>query len=166
MLNRKNAILFLLLCFGDLAHAAVNEIIPGDYEAPNVGIKLVTLYLAERKMDGPYVGGNRLTDDKATSLITALKLTTTVDVGGYTFCPMVALPYSNTKSDGATMSAIIGEKSVGYSDVMVGTTGWLINNKQKSQYLLRRYCFLLPLASTTPLSYSILEKITTNQHST
>jgi hypothetical protein len=142
---------FFLVCFiGSISSAAVNEVIPGDYEAPSVGINLVTLYLAERKMAGPYVDGHKLTDETVTSLISAVKLTATVDIGGYTVCPMIALPYSVTKSNGDTISAILGHESVGFSDVLVGATGWLINDKAKNQYLAATLLLFAPTGKYNP----------------
>ena len=143
--------LFLLFCFNfSTVNAAVNEVIPGDYEAPAIGINLATLYLAQRKMAGPYVGGNKLTNESVSSLVTAVKLTATIDVGGYTICPMIALPYSVTKSNGDTMSAIIGRESSGFADVVVGATGWLINDKQKNQYLAATLLFFTPTGEYNP----------------
>ncbi|MDD2829230.1 MAG: transporter [Sulfuricurvum sp.] len=151
MFYRKKIILplFLCVCFSQL-DAAVNEVIPGDYEAPAVGINLTTLYLAERKMAGPYVDGHKLTDETVTSLISAVKFTTTLDVGGYTVCPMIALPYSVTKSNGDTMSAILGHESVGFSDVLVGATGWLVNDKAKNQYLAATLLLFAPTGEYNP----------------
>ncbi len=133
-----------------ISNAAVNEVIPGDYEAPAIGINLATLYLAERKMTGPYIDGHKLTDETVTSLITAVKLTATVNIGGYTVCPMIALPYSVTKSNGDTMSAIIGHESSGFADVVVGATGWLINDKAKNQYLAATWLFFVPTGEYNP----------------
>lgn len=132
------------------ANAAVNEVIPGDYEAPSIGINLVTLYLAEKKMTGPYAAGNKLTNEGVTSLISAVKFTATLDVGGYTVCPMVALPYSVTKSNGATISAMLGDESVGFADVIVGATGWLINDKKNNQYLAATWLFFAPTGEYNP----------------
>jgi len=145
MSYKKIIVLSALLCLSShTANAAVNEIIPGDYEAPRVGIKLATLYLAQKQMDGPYVQGNKLTNEKIDVLVTALKLTNTISVGGYTVCPMVALPYYSTKSDGQTMSAIVGRKSIGISDLIAGATGWLINDKPSNQYLAATLLFFAP----------------------
>jgi hypothetical protein len=145
MLYQKFFTLVLLFCFGGLTlNAAVNEVIPGDYEAPSVGVNLATLYMAQKNMRGLYSEGSKITDDRVTSLVTALKLTATVDVGGYTFCPMVALPYSATNSSGQTLPQIIGEKSIGSSDIIFGTTGWLINDKSKNQYLAATLLFFAP----------------------
>jgi hypothetical protein len=151
MFYQKVTLLFSLFCFNlSIANAAVNEVIPGDYEAPAIGINLATLYLAERKMTGPYQGGEKLTNDKATALISALKLTATIDIGGYTVCPMIALPYSVTKSNGDTMSAMIGDKSSGFADVVVGATGWLINDKEKNQYLAATVLLFAPTGEYNP----------------
>ena len=151
MFYQKIIVLFALFCFNlSIVNAAVNEVIPGDYEAPAVGINLATLYLAERKMAGPYVEGHKLTDETVTSLITAVKFTATVDIGGYTVCPMVALPYSVTKSNGDTISAMLGHESVGFSDVLVGATGWLINDKAKNQYLAATLLLFAPTGEYNP----------------
>lgn len=141
----------LFFCiYASTTDAAVNEVIPGDYEAPSVGINLATLYLAEKKMVGPYVGGEKLTNDKATALISAIKLTATIDIGGYTVCPMIALPYSVTKSNGDTMSTMIGHESSGFADIIVGATGWLINDKQNNQYLAATLLFFAPSGEYNP----------------
>lgn len=151
MLYQKIVVLFSLLSlYSSIADAAVNEVIPGDYEAPGIGINLATFYLAEKKMVGPYVGGSRLTNENVTALITALKLTATIDVGGYTVCPMIALPYSMAKSNGDTMSAMIGHESSGFADIIVGATGWLINDKPKNQYLAATLLFFAPTGEYNP----------------
>ncbi|MFZ3053820.1 MAG: transporter [Sulfuricurvum sp.] len=151
MFYQKIIVLFALFCFNhSIVNAAVNEVIPGDYEAPAVGINLATLYLAEKKMAGPYVDGHKLTNETVTSLITAVKLTTTVDLGGYTVCPMMALPYSVTKSNGDTISAMLGHESVGFSDFVVGATGWLINDKAKNQYLAATLLLFAPTGEYNP----------------
>lgn len=151
MFYQKVIVLFTLFCFNlSIVNAAVNEVIPGDYEAPAVGINLATLYFAERKMAGPYVEGHKLTDETVTSLITAVKFTATVDIGGYTVCPMIALPYSVTKSNGDTISAMLGHESVGFSDVLVGATGWLINDKAKNQYLAATLLLFAPTGEYNP----------------
>lgn len=151
MLYQKIIVLFLLFYyFSSTINAAVNEVIPGDYEAPAVGINLATLYLAEKKMAGPYIDGQKLTNETVTSLITAVKLTATVDVGGYTVCPMIALPYSMTKSNGDTISAILGDQSVGFADVVIGATGWLINDKAKNQYLAATLLLFAPTGEYNP----------------
>jgi len=135
----------LLFCLCECSvNAAVNDVIPGDYEAPNVGVNLLTLYLAKKKIVGPYIAGTKITDEHISSTVTALKITKTIDVGGYTLCPMVALPYSETKSEGQNISQMLGNKSVGISDAVFGATGWLINNKQKNQYLAATLLFFAP----------------------
>lgn len=145
MFYQKFFTLILLLCLGGYTlNAAVNEVIPGDYEAPSVGVNLATLYMAQKNMKGLYSEGSKITDDRVTSLVTALKLTKTIEIGGYMFCPMVALPYSDTKSHGQTLPQIIGEKSVGISDVIFGATGWLVNDKSKNQYLAATLLFFAP----------------------
>lgn len=145
MFYPKIAVFLLLFFFsGSAVNAAVNEVIPGDYEAPGIGINLATLYLAEKKMSGPYAKGDKLTEEHVISRITALKLTATVDIGGYTFCPMAALPYSITKSEGESIAGMLGQKSTGFADVIVGATGWLINDKQKNQYLAATFLFFAP----------------------
>jgi hypothetical protein len=145
MSYRKLLLLSMFTCLSNSAlNAAVNDVIPGDYEAPGVGVNLATLYLAKKIMVGPYIAGSKLTDEKVTSLITALKLTATIDVGGYTVCPMVALPYSVTKSEGQTITAILGDKSVGTADIIMGATGWLINDKKKNQYLAATLLLIAP----------------------
>lgn len=135
--------LFILFCKSTLS-AAVNDVIPGDYQAPAIGVNLVTLYLAEKKMAGPYVDGEKLTDDGLTSFVTALKYTATIDVGGYTVCPMIALPYSNTQSDTQAIASVIGKESVGIGDTIIGATAWFINEKQSNQYLAATLLFFTP----------------------
>jgi hypothetical protein len=124
--------------------AAENEIIPGDYDAPPIGTDLLTLYLSDRQMVGPYVGGHKLTNERVTSLITALKYTKTVDIYGYTFCPTVVLPYAATTSGGSATSHLLGEKSIGYADLIMGVSGWLINNRTQGRYLAATALIFVP----------------------
>jgi hypothetical protein len=90
------------------------------------------------------------TTDHATSRISALKLTSTITMGGYTVCPMVALPYSVTKSNGDTLSSLIGHESSGFADIIVGATGWLINDKPNNHYLAATWLFFAPTGEYNP----------------
>ena len=83
----RNIMMLLFFIYGNTLYSAVNEVIPGDYEAPRVDMNLVTLYLSEKKMVGPYAQGEKLTEDHVTSRISALKLTSTFTIKGYTVCP-------------------------------------------------------------------------------
>lgn len=56
----RNITMLLFFIYGNTLYSAVNEVIPGDYEAPRVGMNLVTLYFSEKKMVGPYAQGEKL----------------------------------------------------------------------------------------------------------
>lgn len=71
-------------------------------------------------------------------------------MGGYTVCPMVALPYSVTKSNGDTLSSLIGHESSDFADIIVGATGWLINDKPNNHYLAATWLFFAPTGEYNP----------------
>lgn len=130
--------------------AAVSEMIPLDYEAPDVGTNLATLYLYDKTYTGPYYQGSNAPSGHIDAYISALQLTTTVDVSGYTVCPFVVLPYASAISTKGEMSDTVGHSSTGMGDVSVGATGWIINDRNANRYLSATLLAFFPTGRYEP----------------
>lgn len=127
--------LFLYVGYSLPSFAAISELIPLDYEAPDIGTNLATLYLYDKTYTGPYYQGSNAHSGHINALISAIQLTTTVDYSGYTVCPFVVLPYASATASKGELSNTVGHSTSGMGDLSVGATGWVINDRNANRYL-------------------------------
>lgn len=67
-------LLFLsLLLNATVSHAAVNDVLPGDYYPLQPGQTTLTAYAYDRELRGPYAGGRKTFDGRIDSTVLALR---------------------------------------------------------------------------------------------
>lgn len=124
----------LTLAAAGAAHAAVNDVFPGDYTALPEGAFVSTYYLFHREFSGPYAGGRALLDGSVRADVAALRLVKYAKVGNYAVAPMMVLPLSDMHTSGAPLPALVGDKASGFGDLRFGATAWLINEPERRHY--------------------------------
>lgn len=117
------------------AHAAVNDIFPGDYYPIKPGITTAALYAYDRAQVGPYSHGHQLLDGESNSIIIATRFTHTFLIGETAVAAVVVLPWAKSHVSPAPLARFLGEESEGFSDIRLGLTAWAINNPANAHYL-------------------------------
>ncbi len=144
------SVISFIALFSTSLVAAVSELIPLDYEAPDIGTDLATLYLYEKQYSGPYYHGGENPSGDINAFISALQFTTTVDMSGYTVCPFIVFSYASATASKGEMSDTVGHHAIGMGDVIVGATSWLINNRNANRYLSATLLAYLPSGDYNP----------------
>ena len=125
------SIICLLSCFYQNSNAAVNDLIPSDYEPPLANSTVMSLNYLTKELNT-----NSLPKDQYVRQNTyALRYTYGLDIDGKILALGVALPYSDLTTHGSTLSSYIGDKSTGLSDTVFSATYWLINDKKNKDFL-------------------------------
>jgi hypothetical protein len=127
-------LLWLTWLISPAALAAVNDVVPGDYYPPTDGITVLSVYAFHAEHDGPYVNGSKVLDGNITSQTGVLRAVRGFELGGTTFSAIAVLPWIRAKAD-STAAGLLGDQTNGTSDVRLGVTAWLINNKESATYL-------------------------------
>jgi hypothetical protein len=135
---QQNTLKAFVFCFaGQLAftsHAAVNDVVPGDYYPPADGITALSVYAFHADHDGPYVNGTKVLDGNITSQTGVLRAVRGFELGGTTFSAVAVLPWVHARAD-STAASLLGRHTSGLSDARLGVTAWLINDKESATYL-------------------------------
>jgi hypothetical protein len=126
---------FISLLLPALAsHAAVNDVLPGDYFPLQPGQTTLTVYAYDREFQGPYAGGRKTTDGYIDSTVLALRAARIFRVGDTTLAGVAVLPWSDSRVSPAPLATALGAKAEGLSDLRLGLTAWLINDKATANY--------------------------------
>jgi hypothetical protein len=116
-------------------YAAVNDVLPGDYYPLQPGQTSLTAYAYDRELQGPYAGGRKTFDGRIDSTILSLRAARFFQIGDTTLAGVVVLPWSDTQTAPAPLATALGAKAQGLSDLRLGLTAWLINDKTTAHYL-------------------------------
>lgn len=139
MKNFKRLLLFggffLQAIVSNAPYAAVNDIFPGDFYPQGPGTTNIALYAFERQQRGPYVQGAKLFDRKLNHSILALRLTQTERVGDTTVAGVLVLPWLRSNLSAAPQLNSPSTETRGLSDIRLGITVWLINDREHAHYL-------------------------------
>jgi hypothetical protein len=139
---KRNLLLGGLLgsyCFG-----AVFDTIPSDYVAPQAGTHVMSINVLDRSSIGPYAKGKKLTNDSIVQKTYYLRYNYGSSFLGYTTSYGVALPFTKVQTKGATLENALGEKSTGWSDFVLSSTMWLLNDREKREYLGVTFLLVTP----------------------
>ena len=117
------------------AHAAVNDVLPGDYYPLQPGQTTLAVYAFDRQFQGPYVNGRKTFDGRIDSKVIALRAAHIFQIGETTLAGVAVLPWSNNSVTPAPLAAALGGQAKGLSDLRLGLTAWLINDKTSANYL-------------------------------
>jgi hypothetical protein len=128
-------------------HAAVNEIFPADYVAPEPGSLTVTGYAFNRQLGGPYKDGKAAGDWDFSSSIGVLRLSAGAKLGDYTVSPVLVLSGAYNDAGGKLPGGHGELSSSGLGDPRFATTLWLLNQRQENQYLALTGMMIPPLGS-------------------
>ncbi len=128
-------LLWLGQAMAPAAHAAVNDILPGDYFPLQPGQTTLTVYAYERDLQGPYAGGRKTFDGRINSTVLVLRAARIFRIGDTTVAGVAVLPWSDSRTDPAPLATAMGAKAKGLSDLRLGLTAWLINDKATANYL-------------------------------
>lgn len=142
MLNLKNKYIFIsLFCaISSNSFGAVNDIIPGDYQAPLANSTVMSLNYLTKELNTNSLPNNQYIKQNSY----ALRYTYGFDIDGKILALGVAIPYSDLKTHGDTLSSLIGEKSTGFNDMIFSSTYWFINDRKNKNFLA------LTMTYTTP----------------
>lgn len=143
MLNLKNKYIFIsLFCAISISNSfgAVNDIIPGDYQAPLANSTVMSLNYLTKELNTNSLPNNQYIKQNSY----ALRYTYGFDIDGKILALGVAIPYSDLKTHGDTLSSLIGEKSTGFNDMIFSSTYWFINDRKNKNFLA------LTMTYTTP----------------
>lgn len=140
----KNSNLLSILCllssFYQSLNAAVNDLIPSDYEAPKANSTVMSLNYLTKELNTANLEKNQNIKQNTY----ALRYTYGLDIDGKILALGVAVPYSVLKTNGEILSSFIGKKSSGFSDAIFSSSYWLINDRKKRDFLA------LTMTLTTP----------------
>lgn len=124
-----------LLLPATLSHAAVNDVLPGDYYPLQPDQSTLTAYAYDRQLKGPFTNGRKTFDGSINSSVLVLRAARSFRVGDTTMAGVVVLPWSASQVTPASLAASLGAKAEGLSDLRLGLTAWLINDKTTAHYL-------------------------------
>ncbi len=124
-----------LLLPATVSHAAVNDVLPGDYYPLQPGQTTLTAYAYDREIQGPYAGGRKTFDGRIDSRVLALRAARFFRVGDTILAGVAVLPWSGSRVAPAPLATALGAKAEGLSDLRLGLTAWLINDKTAAHYL-------------------------------
>ena len=127
--------LFCLLLLAPAGHAAVNDVLPGDYYPLQPGQTTLTVYAYDRELQGPYASGSKTFDGRIESTVLALRAAQFFQIGDITLAGIAVLPWSDSQTNPAPLANALGAKAEGFSDLRLGLTAWLINDKTTANYL-------------------------------
>lgn len=125
----KFAISTLIMCV--YSYAAVNDIMPSDYEAPLANSTVISLNYLTKELHTNNLPNNQYIKQNTY----ALRYCYAFDIDGKILSLAVAVPYSNLKTNGDTLSSFIGEKSSGFSDSIFSSTYWFISDRKNKEFL-------------------------------
>ncbi|MDP1524481.1 MAG: transporter [Rhodocyclaceae bacterium] len=117
------------------SHAAVNDVMPGDYFPLQPGQTTLTVYAYDREFQGPYASGRQTFDGRIDSTVLALRAARGFRVGDTTVAGVAVLPWSDSRVSPAPLATALGAQAKGLSDLRLGLTAWLINDKATANYL-------------------------------
>ena len=126
------------------AHAAVNDIFPGDYETLPAGMTTVTAYAYLRQAEGPYVQGKKQMNGRLDIPIAAVRISNFIKLGGMSFAPMVVLPWAEIKASPGALSDSLGKDAHGFGDLRLSGTLWLREDTQAREYIGITATVILP----------------------
>lgn len=115
--------------------AAVNDVLPGDYYPLQPGQSTLTAYAYDRALRGPYAGGRKTFDGRIDSTVLALRAAQAFQIGDTTLAGVAVLPWSGSQTAPAPLAMALGAKAEGLSDLRLGLTAWLVNDKTTAHYL-------------------------------
>jgi hypothetical protein len=116
-------------------HAAVNDILPGDYFPLQPGQTSLAVYAFDREFRGPYVAGRNRLDGQINSNVIALRGAHAFQVDDMTLTAVAVLPWSDTQVATSPLAAVLGDQAKGSGDLRLGLTAWVINDKANANYL-------------------------------
>lgn len=126
--------LSLLLIASSPMMAALNDIFPTDYIANRPGESVATLYFRESHSDGYYKNNAKLMNDSVAVDTQALRVGYTTETFGYTTAIIAVGAYAKTVFDGPVVEALYPKTTTGMSDIRLGTTTWLVNDRTNMEY--------------------------------
>lgn len=139
----------MLLTVG-AAQAAINETLPAEYSPLDLGTSTLALYAIDRQSNGPYSKGAKLLDGRLNTQISVLRITHMTRWAGMPVAVMGVLPWSQNSTGPAVLAKTMGQNASGFGDVRFGATGWLLNNKDKGEYVGVTGLLFLPTGDYTP----------------
>lgn len=125
-------------------HAAVNDVLPGDYFPLSAGQTTLSIYAYDRELSGPYAGGHKLLEGAIDSQVLAFRAAHFFEVGATTLAGVAVLPWSNSSVTPAPLAAALGRQAKGVGDFRLGLTAWMINDIASANYLGLSGMFIAP----------------------
>lgn len=125
------SVICLLSCFYQNSNAAINDLIPSDYEPPLANSTVMSLNYLTKELNTATLPKDQYVKQNTY----ALRYNYGFDIDGKILSLGFALPYSDLKTHGDTLSSYIGEKSTGISDTVFSATYWLITDRKTKDFL-------------------------------
>lgn len=132
----KNSLATAMMVFlvATTAKCAVNDYFPTDVVPTQYGSTVLAMYYYDRQSDALYSRGKKIVDSDIDARYIAARFTHGMKVAGYSFSPILVVPWSDIKSEGA-FKTILGSKASGVGDVRIGASFWPIEDKNGPFYL-------------------------------
>ena len=112
-------------------YAAVNDLIPTDYETPLANSTIMSLNYFNKEL-----GTASLNKDQYVRQNTyALRLNHAFEINEKILSLGLAIPYTNLSTHGDLLSKSIGDKSVGLSDTVFSATYWFVGDRKNKNFL-------------------------------
>lgn len=133
---------FLIIIFGLVSNlfSAVNDLIPSDYEPPLANTSVVSLNYLTKDLTASTLSKEQYVKQNTY----VLRYTYGFDIEGNILALGFAIPYSDLKTHGDTLSRYIGEESIGFNNSILSTSYWLINDRKNKEFLALTFTLYTP----------------------
>lgn len=132
-----------LLCGAVSARAAVNDVMPTDYFAPEPGSVTLSLYGYHRQLDGPYRNGVARTDGGGNANTLALRASYAFTLAQRPSAFFVVDGTTHASAAG-TLPALHGSHASGRVDARLGLVHWLVADAAETRYVAATAMAILP----------------------
>ena len=133
-MNLRNKYKFITLFCATIisnSFAAINDLIPSDYEPPLANSTIISLNYLTKELNTATLPKDQYVRQNTY----ALRYHYGLDIDGKILSLGFALPYSDLNTHGDTLSSYIGEKSTGLSDTVFSATYWFITDRKTRDFL-------------------------------
>jgi hypothetical protein len=123
--------------------SAIFDSIPTDYIPPKLNSSVMSINYLNRS-NTPYSNGKKLTNGTISQNTAYLRYNYGSQIQDYPTSYGIAVPISDIKTNGETLSNIIGKESKGLNDIVFNSTIWLKADKKNKEYFALTFILVTP----------------------
>lgn len=112
-----------------------SEVYPGSFEAAPPGVRIASVYLYKRKLEGFYLHGRRMGGSTIEGEALVSALTAYGRTGDLTSSWSLVLPYLDGRRTAGVLPPGFGEKTAGFGELRLAYTVWPINDPSQGHFL-------------------------------